>query len=248
MRGLPVTGRSTVELGTVNRTPAVLYEDFINFGQGKLSTTATGGEWFVGGTNAVITNVDQVDVVVADGTDLCGVVDITTTAASGDETFLQLEGAPFLCAVGRKIVFSTRVRLDTITTCNQTFGMYVPGSVTAAGDPEDTQANGFGFFVEAGVVKYQAKNAATTLVNTAAGLTLTASTTTGWHTFEIYWDGVNALEFWVDRTRLITYTGTAIPLNLYLSPVLGISTSSAVVKNFKCDWVYAAAEAPLAGR
>ena len=249
MRGLPVTGRSAVELGIVNRTPGVMYEDFVTFGQTDLSLTATAGRWIVGGLNSAIASIDQMDVVVADGTDIIGAVEITTTGSSGDECFMQLEGAPFLCAVGRKMVFSTRVRLDTITTANQYFGMWVPGAVaTGSVDPEDTQANGFGFAVVAGVVNYQAKNATTTLANTAAGLSLTASTTTGWHVFEIYWDGVNTLEFYVDRTKYVSYSGAAIPLNLYLAPAIGLSTGSAAAKAMKVDWIYAAVEAPPNGR
>lgn len=248
MRGLPVTGRSAVELGVINRTPAVLYEDFICFGQTDLSITATAGRWIVGGLNSAIASIDQMDVVVADG-EVTGAIEVTTTTGSGDECFMQLEGAPFICALGRKMVFSTRVRLDTITTANQYFGMWIPGAVaTGSVDPEDTQVSGFGFAVVAGVVNYQVKNATTTLANTAAGLTLTASTTTGWHKFEIYWDGVNTLEFWVDGTRYVSYTGAAIPLNLYLAPAIGISTGSGAAKAMKCDWIYAATEAPVAGR
>lgn len=250
MRGLPVTGRSAVELGVVNRTPAVLYEDFINFGQTQLSTTATVGQWFIGGANAVTTCVDQIDITPASGTDVIGAVSITTTGASGDEAFIQLEGASFLCCLGRKMVFSTRIRLDTITTANQTFGMFVPSAVTATEDPEDNTGGaiyGVGFSIVAGVVNYIVRDA-TAAVSAAAGLTLTASTTTGWHTFEIYWDGVNTIEFWIDRTRYISYSGTSIPIDLYLSPAIGLSTGSAATKAMSVDWIYAAVEAPPNGR
>lgn len=230
------------------QTPAVFFDDFLNGGLHKFSLTEHSAEWQVGGTNAALTSATTFFTVEAAPADnVRGAIQFVVTGTSGDDMYAQLNGTSWLCAVGQPIVAEIRLRCDTITTVAQHFGLYAADAVGATTtNPEDTQPVGFGFRISSGTVQYQVKSAGGTTTPAAAGATVTASTTTGWHKAKIVWDGVSKLLFFWDGALLQTITAN-IPTGIYLSPVFGLSTSSGATKTMSVDRIYVAGALPAAG-
>lgn len=249
----PAASFTGVDPGYPFNYPAVFFDDFIvtrvaTSEAGAIvldfSTTENNGVWQVGGTNAAValtTNILPLELTSANGS-VAGAVTFTTTGASGDDMYMQLNGTSFFCQTGKPLAMQFRFRPDTITTVANHFGLYAADAVGATTtNPHDTQPVGFGMIYDAGSVKYQVKSAAGTTTPTAAGATITASTTDGWVTGTILWDGIANLSFAHNGVTLVTVSAN-IPTGIYLSPVFGLSTGSAATKAMTVDYIYAAGD------
>lgn len=247
----PMVGLSNVDIPFPLQGGMEFFEDFTEFAANDFAlAAAVTGKWIVGGTNGVIASITVPTLTTADGGDnVHGAINLVTTGASADDTFMQLRGGAFYLVAGRPMTFQARFRPDTITTTTQTFGMYVPNTVsTGTTNPLDTATNGIGFNIVNGAITYQVKNASTTVTAQATTGTVAASTVAGWVTLSFIWDGVTTLSFFKDGNRIATYTGAAIPTGLYLTPTFGITTTSAATKDMKVDYVGCNVQGKIGGR
>ena len=250
-RHLPILGISNVDFPYPSPAGMEWFEDFVEFGSNDISLAAAAtGKWTVGGTNGVVASVTVPTITLADGgANVCGAINLITTGANADDTFIQLRGGSFYCVAGRPMRFQVRFRANSITTTTHTFGMYVPNTIgTLTTNPLDSATNGIGLNIVNGAVTFQVKNASTTVTGQATTGTIAASTTTVWNTVGFYWDGINALTFYVNGKSVGSYNGAAIPTGLYLTPTLGITTTAAATPDMDIDYVAVSVEGVGAGR
>jgi len=241
-RNLPRVGLSNVGFPQPYRGASELFEDFVGWGQSMCATGAGAAPWRVVGTNGAAADFTPVIPVTADGA-VEGQINVTVSAVNADGSFAQLNSATFLCTTGRVMEFVVRFRPDSITTTTAMFGMY---ALTT--DPVGTQPQGFGFRIVNGALGYEVKNAGTTLAVTSTGVTLTASTTSGWVRLRAVWDGQSAIRFYKDDVLLATYTAAAIPTGIWLSPLFGIQVTAGTASDMNVDYIGCSVEAGSAAR
>lgn len=241
-RNLPLSGLSSVGFPQPYKGAAEFFEDFVGWGGSLIATGAGLAPWRAVGANVAVADFVPTTPVTADGT-VEGTINVTVSNVNADGSFGQLNGAPFLCVAGRVMQFVVRFRPDSITTTTHMFGMYAMST-----DPVGTQPQGFGFRIVNGALGYEVKDAGDTLAVTSTGVTLSASTTSGWVRLEAIWDGIGAIRFYKDGVLLATYTGAAIPTGIWLSPLFGLQVTAGTPSDMQLDYIGCSVEPSTTGR
>jgi hypothetical protein len=167
-------------------------------------------------------------LVAGDG----GILGITTSATSGDSSFLQKTIASFSFETGKPAWFAARFKVSTLAT-TMVIGLQVidttPLDVTDGIYFLSTTATG----AVTGICR---KNASTGSTSVACG-TLVADTYTelAW-----YWDGKDTVNFYQDKVQTGSVTGVAASYlpDTTCTVSFGVQTDSANARTMSVDYVH----------
>lgn len=250
--------------------PIYVFDDFLDGGAGKFHTnsavasltfdpgtgdstaslTADSGlnMWGIGGTNATTALVSVVAAPAYPG----GWVRLTTAGASADETcILHLTNKVRFGQDAKESrqpwVFRSRVLINTITANSVVVGV---GPYNNLNCVETQSASSADFKITNGTVYYQYATSATTVAATAltdengSNITVAANT---FHIFQIEWDGMGTLSYYMDGRLLKTVTPPAFTA-ANLTVHAGIGDTGGAAKTVDIDYTMLLADPVVGGR
>lgn len=255
--GFPVIGLNQVEVTYPFQMPIVFFDDFFQGSSADFNTTATapGTHYKLAGTNAATTAGTNISFVAAnDG----GTLRFITTGTSGDGMFGSLFTGTHAMVNSatdpRALVFQCRIMPASVADASQAVGMVPAGGLNGTTEPIGTQAFGAYFVIVNGAVQVTYRTSAITVAaaavtwlegpNAGSAVTIAAAV---WSTFTIRFDGNGGLKFFVNGLLVKSVTLAAFT-SLGLTPFWGLETTTAATKTLDIDYIYAATEAPAAGR
>jgi hypothetical protein len=187
----------------------------------------TAGDWTVTETDASATEA------LADGDG--GQLLLTNTAADDDLVALQLAKESFTLESGKKLWFTTRVKVSDATQSDVVVGLHVTDTSPVASAPSD----GVYFRKDDGDTNWDFEvRASSAQVGGAAGI---ATATTSFIRLDFYFDGVDTIHYFVDSAEQGTIETTSFPTT-ELNVSFCIQNGEAVAKTLTIDWIGAIKE------
>lgn len=189
------------------------FDDYVNY----LVT-----DWLTGGVGAGTTAVQA---------GLGGLLRLTTTAAGGDNRYIQRNNSNFQITVGKKMYFQCRLA----QTDDATNGVFAIGlQIAVAANNFLTPVNGIFFRKPAAATAIEFVSRAAS-VETTSGLTvfpaIAAATP---YRFQFYFDGVDSLWGAINGTVYAKITPAALP-SVLMGPTFGLQAGTAVARNMDVD-------------
>jgi hypothetical protein len=187
----------------------------------------TAGDWTVTETDASATEA------LADG--VGGQLLLTNTAADDDLVALQLAKESFTLESGKKLWFTTRVKVSDATQSDVVVGLHVTDTSPVVSAPSD----GVYFRKDNGDTNWDFEvRASSAQVGGAAGI---ATATTSFIRLDFYFDGVDTIHYFVDSAEQGTIETTSFPTT-ELNVSFCIQNGEAVAKTLTIDWIGAIKE------
>ena len=192
--------------------------------------TYTAGDWTItttedGGNSATEALAD----------DAFGVLLVTCDVGDNDNDFFQKVGESFQFVAGKELWFASRFKVAEATQCDFVVGLQITDTSPLA--------------VSDGV--YFRKDDGDALLDFVVMKNGTPTTATGIHTVvddtyltvAFYYNGVDAIEYWVDDVQLGSSVVTNMPDDELLTISFGIQTGEITnVKTMSMDLIFAAVE------
>ena len=197
----------------------------------KFSETADGGEWLV--TN-IDGGTDNGETIVVGDDNHGGVLVITTNDANNDATSIQLNGESIALSAGRRIHYSTRVKIGDVSTTDWAFGLAVADTDILGGV---TDALMFRCPDATGDIDTVAEKDST---ETAADSTVDAADDT-FQKFEIIIVGTTTATFMIDGVVVANVT-TNLPDDEAMSPFFTVRNASAAASVMSIDFIKVTAD------
>lgn len=198
----------------------VFFDDFDRFAAAEWTITTT--EAGAGSASEALTDADG------------GVLLITNDAADNDNDFFQKVGESFLFATGKKLFFKARFAVSDATQSDFVMGLQITDTSPLA------VSDGVYFIKDDGDANLDfvvIKNSTATTATAVA----TASDAT-YHELAFYYDGRNAIEYFVDGAHKGTSVTTNLPDDEVLTVSFGIQNGEAVAKTMSVDYIFVAKE------
>lgn len=163
-----------------------------------------------------------------------GVLVLTNDGADNDADYLQFVKETFKFQTGKQLWFKTRMKVSDATQIDFVFGLQItdttPLGVTDGvfflKNDDDALLNFY-------VIKDSVATAATALK------TLANDT---YYEFAFYYNGVNAIEVYVDAVKLATVAVTNLPDDEELAISYGLVNGSANARSMSIDYIFVAKE------
>jgi len=198
----------------------VFFDDFDKFATADWTITTT--EAGTGNASEALTDADG------------GVLLVTNDNADNDADFFQKVGESFKFVAGKKLWFKARFKVSDATQSDLVFGLQItdttPLDVTDGVffQKDDGDAS-LDFHVE--------KNDTATDASAIATLVDDTFVTVGF-----YYDGVSAIQYFVDDVHLGTVAVTNLPDDEELTVSFGIQNGEAAAKTMSVDYIFVAKE------
>lgn len=163
-----------------------------------------------------------------------GALLITNAAADNDASFFNKVGESFLVAAGKKLWFKARFQVSDATQSDIVIGLQITDTTPLA------VSDGIYFQKDDGDANidfYVTKNSTSTTQTAIATLANATNITLGF-----YYNGVDAVEYYVDDVYLGASAVTNLPDDEVLTLSFGIQNGEAVAKTMTLDYLLAVKE------
>lgn len=196
----------------------VYFNDFDTYVAGDWTITTT--EAGAGDATEALTDADH------------GVLLITNDAADNDNDFFQKVGESFLFASGKKLFFKARFKVSDATQSDFVMGLQITDtSPLAVTDgvyfmKDDGDAN-----LDFHVTKNSTSTSATAVHTVVSDTYLTVA---------FYYNGKDAVEYFVDDVKKGTLATTNLPDDEVLTISFGLQNGEAVAKTMSLDFIFCA--------
>lgn len=196
----------------------VYFNDFDTYVAGDWTITTT--EAGAGSATEALTDADH------------GVLLITNDAADNDNDFFQKVGESFLFASGKKLFFKARFKVSDATQSDFVMGLQITDTTPLA------VTDGVYFMKDDGDANldfYVTKNSTST--SASAVHTVVDDT---YLTVAFYYNGKDAVEYFVDDVKKGTLATTNLPDDEVLTISFGLQNGEAVAKTMSLDYIFCA--------
>lgn len=186
----------------------------------------TAGDW-------AVTQVGVATQVLTDGDG--GQLLVTNAAADDDSSCQQLVKESFTLEAGKKAWFTARIKCSAATHVDWLAGLHVTDTTPIASAPSDGvyfRKDDEDTNIDITVMK------ASAVVAEVAGI---AVATTDFVRLEFYFDGVDTIEYFVDKVKLGSIETTNFPTT-ELNVSFAVQNGEAVAKTLTVDWIGAIKE------
>jgi hypothetical protein len=163
-----------------------------------------------------------------------GVLLITNAALDNDASFSQKVGESFLFEAGKKLWFKARFAASAATESDVVIGLQITDTTPLA------VTDGVYFIKadDAATISFLVtKNSTSSTASAIATLTAAAMTTVGF-----YYNGKDAVDYFVDDVKLGSLPVTNLPDDEVLTITYGMQNGSAGAKTMSVDYIFVAKE------
>lgn len=194
---------------------AEYFNDFYDYAAGDFTITQTGG---------------TAALVDGDG----GQIALVASTGGTDSIFLQHPKLSWYPEAGKQMWFSTRLKMDAVTTGNMIIGLVAQDTTPL------TNTDGIYFTkptAGTGAIDFIVRGSSTSTTASAV-TTLAANTFTR---LGFYYNGKDGVEYFVDGLKIGTSAITTLP-SAGLTLTLGVAATSVVARTLTLDYTYVSKE------
>jgi len=160
---------------------------------------------------------------------------ITNAAADNDSSSSQLVGESFTLESGKKLWFTTRIKVSDATQSDILIGLHVLDTTPIASAPSD----GVYFRKDDGDTNWDfTVRASSASVSESTGV---ATATTDFMRLDFYFDGKTSIKYFIDEVHKGTAAVTGFPTT-EMSVSFSVQNGEAVAKTLTIDWIGAIKE------
>lgn len=157
---------------------------------------------------------------------------ITTDDADNDSINLQVVGTPFQLAAGHPLYFGAKVSTNEATQSDLLLGLATTDTTLIAAHALNVVDDGIYFYkLDATTAIYGAYEKSGTVGATVSDTVMDTSK----HTYEIYYDGVGAISYYLDG-GLVVQASAGYP-TVVMAPSLFFATGAAAAKTCTVEWM-----------
>lgn len=190
------------------------HNDFFSYAAGDYTITQTGGS-----------------AALVDGSG--GLLALTASTGGTDSIFMQHAKISWYPSAGNQLWFDTRIKMDAVSTGNMIIGLVAQDTTPL------TNTDGL-YFIKStagtGVLSFVQNASSTATTNTATTLVADTFVRLGF-----YYNGKDAVEYFVDGLKVGTNTVTNLP-SAGMTFTMGVAATSAVARVLTVDYVSIANE------
>jgi hypothetical protein len=188
------------------------------------------GDWTITEVDGGVDGADSIALGNVDG----GALVILNNDADDDSEFLQKKGESFLLVAGKKLWFKARLKVSDATQSDFVMGLQITDTTPLA------VSDGIFFQKDDGDANLDIHVVKNSTATDSAGVGTVVSDT--FIEMAFYYNGVDAIEVFVDDVKVATLAVTNLPDDEELTVSFGVQNGEAAAKSMTVDYIFVAKE------